>query len=163
MSKSGDVSDYSFIADVALAEREAAMGLPCGVVASDEEFEHLEKTLANPEGPTPAIIRGAALLKKIQLERALRRAGMEGRLLPTLDIAGWFVNTSTGPEFWVGTPPQPGMQPLFLTPAYPGQEPCAFKATGYGGLITQDRLAYRDDIKWTPLYLARGPDPGSQA
>lgn len=85
---------------------------------------------------------------------ALKGATLDTKKLHETEIAGWFFNLRDGPQFWLGTPPQPGMQPLYFDPAREGQEPVAWREAG-GRMITQDRSMYRADIEWKPLYLAR--------
>jgi hypothetical protein len=82
--------------------------------------------------------------------------------LPEVEIAGWFVNVGgarPGPQF-DSTPEHMGQngQPLFLTPAFPGQPVIAWRgSTGSGWLYAthESRGLYRDDLDWQPLYSAR--------
>jgi hypothetical protein len=86
----------------------------------------------------------------------LKRATLSRPRLPETEIAGWFINASDGPQFWYGTPPQYGMQPLYLSPAYESQQPVAWRATsGEGWFIASDLAMYRKDMEWQPLYTAR--------
>lgn len=39
--------------------------LPCGAVASEEEFAHLEACIKTPKKLSPTILYGAALLQKL--------------------------------------------------------------------------------------------------
>jgi uncharacterized protein (DUF1778 family) len=50
--------------------------LPTVVYVSDEEYEHVLDVLASPEGPSPSILRGAELLRKL---RGLRDAANQRR------------------------------------------------------------------------------------
>lgn len=88
------------------------------------------------------------------LSDGLKRAAIAAVRLPESEIAAWFINYSDGPQFWLGTPPRPGMQPLFYQPVTDEQIPVAWRDCG-SRLITQDRSMYRDDLEWKPLYLAR--------
>lgn len=83
---------------------------------------------------------------------ALQRATIDTKKLPETEIACWFFNLRDGPQFYFGSPPKPGMQPLYFEPAREGQEPVAWLGDR---MITQDRSMYRADIEWKPLYLAR--------
>lgn len=87
-----------------------------------------------------------------QISDTLKRVTTSRRKLPETLIAGWFFNEPDGPQFWLGSPPHMGMQPLYYDPARDGQEPVAWRA---GEHITQDLSLYRTDIDWRPLYLAR--------
>lgn len=85
----------------------------------------------------------------------LKRAVYRAEMLPETPVAAWFINRPGGsPEFWLGTPPMPGMQPLYYEPAREGQHPVAWRASN-SQLITADPDAYRQDMVWKPLYLAR--------
>lgn len=88
------------------------------------------------------------------MSNALKRAAIYANRLPEIEIAAWYVNTSSGPEFWLGNKPIIGMSPLFYTPAYSGQEPSAWKDRD-GMLITRDTYIYNQQITWVPLYTAR--------
>lgn len=84
------------------------------------------------------------------LKSSTLRTVVRGEQLPEVEIAGLFVNERDGPQFFTGE--RGRAQPLFTTPAYPGQEPVAWKNRW---MITQDRSMYCKDIQWAPLYLAR--------
>lgn len=93
-------------------------------------------------------------LKADEKIRALM--AQEGRRLPEAEVAAYFINMPHGPEFFRCR----GPQPLFDTPAHEGQAPVAFTANAGGhhlfAVTPEQKALYRDDIEWTPLYLARG-------
>ena len=88
-------------------------------------------------------------------ERIKALIEQEGRRLPEVNVAAYFVNTEHGPEFFRARAPQP----VFDTPAHEGQQPVAYTATANGhhlfAVSPEQKALYRDDIDWLPLYAAR--------
>lgn len=97
--------------------------------------------------------RGIDALSGTLQHMALHRAVIDRKPFPETEIAGWFKNEPSGPQFWTG-PPTEGMQPLFYEPARDGQEPVAWRDKN-SRMITSNPEMYRDDFQWRPLYLAR--------
>lgn len=97
----------------------------------------------------------------VWMKDRLKRIASLQKQLPETEILVWFVNDAHGVEFWHGdfiTIRQnlTNAQPLYGTKASFAQEPVAWMTRAHGILVTQDRSFYRDDLKWEPLYLARG-------
>ncbi len=90
-----------------------------------------------------------------QMSDVMKHLALRANKLPECEIACWFINESDGPQFFSGTPPIIGMQPLYFAPAKEGQQPVAWRAKNIYDFVTQDRAMYRADIEWQPLYLAR--------